>query len=208
MVELRTRKGEMSGDGRTHHEKLGLRKRGVRVNLPSLIWQVQVLSLRVITLISGLQNPIRQVVLMISHIRLYPPYCSDVHPPSLFLVHYSTIIAENNVMSSISISPCHDCELILCTACTEYSIHRVQHTLNTASTQSFQSSLHSQDYELTPECSFSFQCGFLQDWPPPASSPWELKGKVTSSHSHSCVLTNWCIESHQHLAPLYIYYSN
>ena len=70
-------------------------------------------------------------------------------------------------------------------------------------TQDSRSSLHSHDYELTPECSCTFRRASLRDWPPPASSPWEpTKGKVTSSHSHGCELTNWWIESHQHQARL------
>jgi len=89
---------------------------------------------------------------------------------------------------------------------TEYSILRVQHSLSTAYIQDFLSSLHSHDYELTPECSLSFRCTSLHDGPPSASSPWGYKGKVTLSHSHSCKLTNWwivsalgapCIDSHQ-----------
>jgi len=81
------------------------------------------------------------------------------------------------------------------TAYTEYSIHRVQHTPSTASTHDCVSSLHSHDYELTPECSFSFWRASLYDWPPSASSLSELKGKVTLSHSHVCKSTNWWIES-------------
>jgi len=79
---------------------------------------------------------------------------------------------------------------------TGYSIHGVQHTPSTASTQDCLSSLHSHDYELTPECRFSFRRTSLHDRPPSASSPWELKGKDTLSHSHGCDLTNWWIESH------------
>jgi len=63
------------------------------------------------------------------------------------------------------------------------------------STQSCLSSLHSHDYELTPECSFGFLRASLQDWPLPASSPWVLKGKVTLWHSHGHELTYWQIES-------------
>jgi len=73
---------------------------------------------------------------------------------------------------------------------TEYSIHRVQHTLSTALKDCL-SSLHSHDYELTPEWSFSFRRASIHDRPPSASSPWELKGKVTLSHSLGCELTNW-----------------
>jgi len=82
---------------------------------------------------------------------------------------------------------------------TEYSIYQVQHTPSTASTQDWLFSLHSHDLELTPECSFSFQRTSLHDWLPSASTPWELKGQVTLSHSHGCELTNWWIES-QHRA--------
>jgi len=82
------------------------------------------------------------------------------------------------------------------------SWHRVQHTPSTASTQDYLSSLHSHHHELTPECSFSFRRTSLHDRPPSASSPWELKGKVTLSHSHGCDLTNWWIEfPHQARCP-------
>ena len=143
-----------------------LREFGVRVNLPSPIGQVWVLICRVISPIWGLPNPIRQVVPLISHICSYPPHCSHLHPPSLFLIHNSTIIAEHKVKSSLSISPCHDHELTLST-----SIHQVQHTPNTAYTQDCLSSLHTHDYELTPECSFSFRRASLHDRLPPATSP-------------------------------------
>ena len=51
------------------------------------------------------------------------------------------------------------------------SIHRVQHTPTTASTRDCLSSLHSHDYELTLECSFSFRCASLPNRPPSARSP-------------------------------------
>jgi hypothetical protein len=188
MVELRMRKREMIGDGGNHHEKLGLREYCVWVNLPSPKRQVRVLIQWVITPICSLLNPIRQFVPLISHIHLYPPYHSHLYPPSLFLAHNSTIIAEHKAKSYLSISPCHDHEVILCTAYTQYSIHRIQHTPNTAYTQDCLTSLHSNDYKLTTECSFSFRCASLQDWPPTGSSLWELKSQVTSSHSHSCEL--------------------
>jgi len=85
------------------------------------------------------------------------------------------------------------------TAYTKYSIHLVQHTPSTASTQDCLSSHHSHNYELTPECRVSFQHASLHNRPPSASSLWELKSKVTLSHSHGCELTNWWIES-QHRA--------
>jgi hypothetical protein len=50
---------------------------------------------------------------------------SSSAPISLFPVHNSNIITEYKVKSSLSISPCHDHELTLSTAYTEYSIHQV-----------------------------------------------------------------------------------
>jgi len=99
---------------------------------------------------------------------------SSSSPISLFLVRNSTIIAEHKVKSSLSISPYHDHEL----------------TPSTASIQDCLSSFHSHDYELTPECSFSFQHASLHDRLQSASSPCELKGKVTLLHSHICESTN------------------
>jgi len=49
----------------------------------SLVQQVHVIFRWVITPIQGLLNPIRQVVLPISHTHWYPPYCSHLPPPSL-----------------------------------------------------------------------------------------------------------------------------
>jgi len=84
---------------------------------------------------------------------------------------------------------------------TECSIRRVQHTPSTAYTEYCLSSLHSLDFELTPECSFSFRRTSLQiDCHQPVLHK-SFKGKVTSSHSHGFELTNRWIES-QHLARL------
>jgi len=76
---------------------------------------------------------------------------------------------------------------------TKYSIHRAQHRPCSASTQDSLFSLHTYNFELTPDCNFSFQHVSLQDRPPLASSPWALQGKVTLSHSHSWESTNWWI---------------
>jgi len=75
----------------------------------------------------------------------------------------------------------------------------VQHIPSTAYTQDSLSSCHFQDYELTPECSFSLRHASLHDRLPSASSASELKGKVAQSHSHGCELTDWWQEC-QHLA--------
>jgi len=159
-----------------------LREYRVRFNWPSPIQQVWVPIRRVITPIRGLPKPIRQVVPLIPHIRSYPPHRSHLHPPSLSFSSTTLTSVQNTRLSYPSLS-LH--VMIM-------SWHRVQYT---PSTQDCLSSLHSHDYKLTPECSFSFRRAFLHDRPPSASSPWELKGKVTLSHSHSCEWTNWWIES-------------
>jgi len=77
----------------------------------------------------------RQAVPLISHMHSYSPYCSQLHPPFLFLFHNFTIIAEHKVKSSHQNSPCHVQEWTLSTAYPEYSIHWVRHTLSTAYTE-------------------------------------------------------------------------
>jgi len=202
MIELSTRKREIGGDGGNHQEKLGLREIRVRVNWPSPIRQVRVPIRRVITPIGGLANPITQVVPLISHICSYPPYHSHLHPPSLSFSSTTQPSSQNTKLGHPSLSlhdmimSWHRVQHTPSTAYTEYSLHRVQHPPSTASTQDCLSSLHSHDYELTPECIFSFRPTSLHERPPSASSPWQLKGKVTLSHSHGCELTNRWIESH------------
>ena len=159
-----------------------LREFGVRVNVPSPIRQVQVPIRHVISPIQNLPKQIGQVVPVICHIRSYLPHCSHHHSPSLFLVHNLTIITEHKVMSSLAISPCYDHELTPSTAYCDHSIHRVQYTLNTASSQDCFSSLQSHDYKLTPQCSFSCQRASQYNQLPSASSGGELKGKVTFCH--------------------------
>jgi len=183
MVELSTRKWEIGGN---HHEKLGLREFRVQFNWPSPIRQVRVPIRREPTPIRGLPNPIGPVVPLISHIRSYPPYHSHLHPQSFCFSSTYQLSSQNTMLSHPSQS-LHD--MIM-------SWHWVQHTPSTASTQDCLSSLHSHDYELTPESSLSFRRTSLHDRPPSASSPWELQGKVTLSHSHGCELTNGWIESH------------
>ena len=140
-----------------------LREFHVQVNLPFPIWQVRLLIKPVLILIWGVLNPIRLIIPLNSYIHSYPLYCAVLQPPSLFLVQNSTIIARTQ---SYLIS------LHLWTpwswAHTEYSVHWMQHSCSSASTQDCQSSLESDDYGFIPECSFSFCHASLQDWPPPA----------------------------------------
>jgi len=176
-----------------------IRKLHVRDNLPSTIQQVRVSIRRIITLIQGLPNPIRQVLRLISHSCSYPPHLSHFHPPSLSFSSTTLTLLQNAKLSYPSLSlhvmimSWHQVQHTPSTAYTEYSIHRVQHT---PTTQNCLTSLHSHDNELTPECSFSFRHAPPYNWLPSASFPWELKGKVTLSHSHCWELTNRWIGSH------------
>jgi len=98
----------------------------VQVDWPSPKPQAWVMIRLIGIPIEGHLNQIHQVVLLISHIHSYlpyPPYHSHLHPPFLFLIHNSTIIAEHKVNSSLCISPCHDHELPPNTVNTKYSIH-------------------------------------------------------------------------------------
>jgi len=204
------------GDGRVEHKKerrseeMGeiimrtwdLREVRVRVNWPSPIRQVPVPIRRVITLKRGLPNPTMQVILLISHSHSYPPYRFHLNTPShSFLSTTLPSSQELNVKSSLSITPCDHHELTLNAAYTECSIYLVQKIPSAAYTYDCQSSLHSQDFEFTPGCSFSFQCTFLPiDRHQPVLHK-QFKGKETSRHSHGFELTNRWIES-QHLAHL------
>jgi hypothetical protein len=130
-------------------------------------------------------KPIQLCCTQVSHNCLYPQYCSHLHPAFLNLILNSTIVVEHKVKSSLSISQCHNHELTPSTAYTESTAD----TKSAASrTHDCQSSLHSQDYELTPECSFTFQCASQHDHLP---APHEsTKEKITHPQSHSCELTN------------------
>jgi len=102
----------------------------VQVNWSSSIQQVWIPIQSTITPMRGLSNRIRQVVPLITDIRSYPPHHSHLNPPSLpvssQLYHYRR--TQRKVISLyLSVSwPWVD---------TEYSIHRVQHTLRTAYTE-------------------------------------------------------------------------
>ena len=191
MVEFRTRKRGIRGDGGNHHEKWELKR-------------IACASQFTIPDTAGMSHDpdcnndntrtSQPCQTSRTHDFSYPLVSSTSLSSSslisLFLIHNSTIIAEHKVQSSISISPCRDHELTPSTAYTEYSVHQVQHSPSTASTPDCVSSLHSHDYELISEYCFSFQCISLHSRPPTASSPCEIKRKVTLSQSHSCMLTN------------------
>jgi len=127
---------------------------------------------------------------------LYSISFSSSSPVSLFLVHNSTIIAR----TQSSVIPLY-LSLPSSGVNTECSVRRMLHTPTAAYTSDCLSSLHSLDFELTPECSFSFWRTSLQiDCHRPVLHN-SFTGKVTSSHSHGFKSTNQRTES-QHLVRL------
>jgi len=169
---LRTRKREMRGDGGNHREKLGLKRISCasQFTIPDTAGMSPDPACDYTDTRFSQPNQASRTPDFSFPLVSFTSFSSS-SPISLFLVHNSTVIAEHKVKSSLSISPCHDHELTPSTAYTEYSIHRVQHTPSTASTQDCLSSLHSHGYELTPDCSFSFRRASLHDRTPSASSP-------------------------------------
>jgi len=87
---------------------------------------------RLLPAVSGMVNWLSQEI-------LWSPSFSWWFPPSplipLLLVLKSNITQVHKVKLSLSLSRCHDQELTLSTAYTEYSIHWEQHTPSTAYTQ-------------------------------------------------------------------------
>ena len=130
-----------------------LREFRVGVNLTSPLQQVRGLIWCVITLIRVLLNPTRQVVPLLSYSRSYPPPRSLLHLPSLSFLYTTLPLLQNTKLSHFSLS-LHGRIM---------SWHWIQYTQSTVSTKDCLCSLHSHDYELTPECSFSFRWASLQD---------------------------------------------
>jgi len=179
--------------------------------------------------LQGIQYHIRQVIPLMSHILSYSLYNSQLHPPSLFLIHHSTINTEHKGMWSLSVSPCQGHELTLSTAYTKYSIHPVQHTPSTAYPEySIHWVQHTQCTAYTEYSKHQVQnplkigCIWfiltITTWFPKAASAsgmppyeidchqpsfqWELKCKVNLSHSHGCELTNvWTESKHSSCLP-------
>jgi len=138
----------MGGDGGNHHEKLRLKRipYASQLTIPDMAGTTPDPAVKYTDTRCSKPNQASRTP-DFSH-----PLVSSIFVPiSIPHLSFSTIIEEHKVKSSLSISPCHDHELTLSTAYTEYSIHRVQHTPSTAYTQDCLSSLHSHDHELTPD---------------------------------------------------------
>jgi len=130
MVELRTRNRQMRGDGTNHHEKLEHKQMwcASRFTIPNTAGTSPDPACNNTNMRSSYPNQVS-----CTHDFSYPHISSSSFssssPISLCLIHNSTIITEQKVRSSLSISPCHDHELMLST-----SIHRVQYPPTTPST--------------------------------------------------------------------------
>jgi hypothetical protein len=148
--------GDGRGDGTNHHEKLGLR----RVSCAS--------EFTIPDTAGTSPNPVcnntdpracfpnhASRTPDFSNLLVFSTSFSSSSPISLFLINISTIIVEHKVKLSFPISTCHD-------------DHEL--TPSTASTPECLFSLHSHDYELAPECRFSFRHASLHDRPPSTSS--------------------------------------
>jgi len=118
------RKREMRGDGGNHHEKLGLR----RISCANQCTVPDTAGMSPDPACNHTNRKSSEPLQASRTPDFSNPLVSSTSfssssPISLLLVHNSTIIAEHNVKSSLSISPCHDHELTPSTAYTEYSIH-------------------------------------------------------------------------------------
>jgi len=146
MVELMKRTREMNGDGTNHHEKLGLKRitSASESTIPDVARRSPDPECNNTDTMSSQPNQARNTPDF-----SYPLLSSTSFPVSSTIsivdVDDSTIITEQKVTSSFSVTLCDDHELTPSTAYTEYSIHRVQHTPSTASTEDCLCALHSDD---------------------------------------------------------------
>jgi hypothetical protein len=129
MVELSTRKREIRGDRRNHHEKLGLERIlcASQLTIPDTAGTSPDQAGNYTETRSSKPNEASRAPDFSQP--LVSSIFSHLHPPSLFVLSTSLPSShEHKVESSLSISPCHNHELTLSAAYTKYSIHQVQHT--------------------------------------------------------------------------------
>jgi len=131
MVELRTRKREISGDGGIYHDKLGLR----RISCVSQLTIHDTAGMSPDPVCNytdtwSSQSNQASHTPDVSNPLVSPEALSSSSPITLFLIHNSTIIAEHNVRLTLSTSQCDDRELTPSTAYTEY-----KNTPSTVSTE-------------------------------------------------------------------------
>jgi len=131
MVELRTRKREMRGDGGNHDEELGLKRIscGSQFTIPDTAGTSPHPACIDTDRRSSQPNQARCTPDS-SYPLVSSTWFSSSSSISLFLVHNSLINAEHKVKSFLSISLCRDHELTQSTAYTKY-----KNTLSTAYTE-------------------------------------------------------------------------
>jgi len=130
---------------------------------------------------------------------------------SLFFILNSGITSEHKVKSFLPILPCHDQQLTLSTAYTEYGMNQVQHTPSTAYTEyglyqvqhtpstaynkhSIYSVLHTLNTAYTVYCTMQRSTVSCSQTVSHLSADYLL---LNSSHSHNYRLTNeWSLRSH------------
>jgi len=131
MVEFRTRKREIIGDGANHQEKLELRRIlcASPFTIPNTAGPSPDPARNITNTRSSKPNQVSGTpdfsYPLVSSISF-----SSSSPISHFLIDNSTIIAEHKVKTPLCISPYHDDELT--PSC---SIHQVQHTQSVAYTK-------------------------------------------------------------------------
>jgi hypothetical protein len=152
----------------------------------------------------GLPTPLRQVVLLISHIHSYLSHCSP--PYHQFLTFSSTALPSSpktrwkhlSLYRNAMVMSWHRAQ-----AYNKYSIHRVQHTLSTGYTEySIQGVQHPPTLVCLPIIlmitSWLLTVPSVPSVPPytihPSSprSPYELKVKLNLSQPDYCQWHYWC----------------
>ena len=119
MVELSTRKREIREDVGNHHEKLGLHINlcASQLTIPKTAGTSPNSAGNISD--TGSCKPNLQLLLLLSHRGLHPPYSSHLHPPSAtFLSTTLPSLEEHKVKSSLCISLCHNHEVTPSTAYT------------------------------------------------------------------------------------------
>jgi len=200
MVELRMGTREMGGDGVNHHEKLGLERItcASQFTIPNTAGSCPDPACTYIDTRYSQPNQARCTPDI-----SYPLVSSTSFSSSSSSLSFSSTTlpsSQNAKLSHLSLSldamimSWHQVQHTPSTASIEYSIHRVQHPHKIVCLPFI---LMITSWPLNVAASSGMAS--LHDLPPSASSPWELKGKVTLSHHHACKSTNWWID-YQHPA--------
>jgi hypothetical protein len=124
IVELRTKKREMRGVGTPHHGKQGLKRMSCasHIPIPAMGGMCPNPACNHVNMRSFQHNHASHF-LNCSYSLLWSTRLSSFSSISLFLLNNSTIIAEQKAMSCHYSSRCHNDDVTLSSAYTEYSIH-------------------------------------------------------------------------------------